>query len=167
MKLPSTMASVLVAFRSFLTELFSRFFLLALLALYIVNLEVLSLGFLSFLTASVPPPAVTPGPVPTLRTLGLRLNCAGKSDPVLLSFLSPCLLRPLVVFLIWVALLRGGGEDEVEEDGAEVVLGFGLGLEFPSIVLLTASSRHRLLESLLVELELVKCALATTLKNKK
>lgn len=29
---------------------------------------------------------------------------------------------------------RGGGEDEVDEEGPEAPLGFGLGLEFISIV---------------------------------
>lgn len=47
--LPSTIAKVLVALRSLFAELFSRFFLLALLVLYIVNLELLDGSLRSFL----------------------------------------------------------------------------------------------------------------------
>lgn len=54
MNLPSTMAKVLVALRSFFAELFSLFFLLALFALYIVNLEPEEAFFRSFLEEEEP-----------------------------------------------------------------------------------------------------------------
>lgn len=46
---PNTMASVFVALRSFFAELFSRFFLLALFALYIVKRDPVAAFFVSFL----------------------------------------------------------------------------------------------------------------------
>lgn len=145
--LPKTIARVLVALRSFLAELFSLFFLLALLALYIVNFELELAFFLSFLL----PDAVLD------RTLEVLPNWRGSKDPVLLSLLSSCLVASFPFFFRSVCdpwmlvaaadpgLADGGGEDDVEDDGAEVIRGFGLGLEFVSvgswiIVLLAAPS---------------------------
>lgn len=125
--LPNTIARVFVALRSFLAELFSLFFLLALLALYIVNLEPDEAFFRSFLLAED-------------STLGVLESCSGSSEPALFSLLSSCLLFALPLpffFAVWEETLGGplvavgGGDDEVDEDGAEV-RGFWLGLELVS-----------------------------------
>ena len=137
MSLPSTIAKVFVAFRSFFAELFSLFFLLALLALYIVNLEPEDAFFRSFLDEEVP-----------VRMLGDLPSWKGRRDPELLNLFNSCLfvLFPFrFACELELAVPRGGGEDEVEEDGPEVPLGLGLGLEFISIascnnVLLAAPS---------------------------
>lgn len=123
--------------RSFLAELFSLFFLLALLALYIVNLDPAEAFLRSFLLTDD-------------NTLGVRASCSGSREPALFSLLSSCLfVLPLPFFFVCdetlVGPLVGGGDDEVDEDGAEVIRGFGLGLEFVSsgswiIVLLAAPS---------------------------
>lgn len=139
--LPNTIARVFVALRSFLAELFSLFFLLALFALYIVNLDPDDAFFRSFLQEDD-------------STLGVLASCSGRSEPALFSRFNSCLFAPpLLPFLFvcvdedtLVAPRVGGGDDEVEEDGGpDVIRGFGLGLEFVScgswiIVLLAAPS---------------------------
>lgn len=120
--LPSTIARVFVALRSFLAELFSLFFLLALFALYIVFVP--NVAFLrSFLPTED-------------STLGVLVSCSGKSEPALFILFSSCLFTlPLPFFFACEETLAaplGGGDDEVDEDGAEVIRGFGLGLEFVS-----------------------------------
>lgn len=140
--LPNTIANVFVALRSFLAELFSLFFLLALLALYIVNLDPDDAFFRSFLPEDD-------------STLGVLASCSGRSEPALFSRFSSCLFAPplLPFFFVCVEEIKmlvvpraGGGDDEVDEDGGpEVIRGFGLGLEFVSsgswiIVLLAAPS---------------------------
>lgn len=138
--LPNTIARVFVALRSFFAELFSLFFLLALLALYIVNLDA-DAFFRSFLQVDD-------------STLGVLASCSGRSEPALFNRFSSCLFAPpLLPFLFvcvdedtLVAPRVGGGDDEVDEDGGpDVIRGFGLGLEFVSrgswiIVLLAAPS---------------------------
>lgn len=144
---PNTIARVLVALRSFFAELFSLFFLLALLALYIVNLDPDDAFFRSFLPEDD-------------NTLGVLASCSGRSEPALFILFSSCLLTPattpsLLPFFFaicvdeetLVAPRGGGGDDEVDEDGGpDVIRGFGLGLEFVSsgswiIVLLAAPSK--------------------------
>lgn len=120
---PSTMAKVLVAFLSLLAELFSRFFLLALFVLYMVNLEPPPEEFLSLLLEDED------------RTLQLLPSWMGRREPVLLSRLSSCLFEKLTFFFVWEPVLlapRGGGDEDVEDEGPEVALVLGLGLEFIS-----------------------------------
>lgn len=140
--LPSTIANVFVALRSFLAELFSLFFLLALLALYIVNLDPADAFFRSFFPEDD-------------STLGVLASCSGKSEPALFSRFSSCLFAPPLLPFFFVCVEEetlvgprgGGGDDEVDEDGGpEVIRGFGLGLELVSsgswiMVLLAAPSK--------------------------
>lgn len=53
-----------------------------------------------------------------------------------MSLFNSCLFVSAPFFLgceVWLAgALFGGGDEEVEDDGAEVIRGFGLGLEFVS-----------------------------------
>lgn len=123
--IPRTMASVFVAFRSFFAELFSRFFLLALFALYMVKRDPEPAFFLSFLQVDEAD-----------ITLGVRPSGRGRRETVLLSLFNSCLFVSPPFFLdaceAWPAALAGG-EDEVEDDGAdEAIRGLGLGLEFVS-----------------------------------
>lgn len=138
--LPNTIARVFVALRSFLAELFSLFFLLALLALYIVNLDPDDAFFRSFLQEDD-------------STLGVLASCSGRSDPALFSRFNSCLFAPPLLPFLFICVEDtlvgprvGGGDDEVDEDGGpDVIRGFGLGLEFVSsgswiIALLAAPS---------------------------
>lgn len=112
-----------MAFRSFFAELFSLFFLLALLPLYIVFAP--SAAFLrSFLPTDD-------------NTLVVLVSCSGRSELTLFILFSSCLFTlPLPFFFACeeetLTAPLGGGDDEVDEDGAEVMRGFGLGLEFIS-----------------------------------
>lgn len=120
------MANVFVALRSFFAELFSRFFLLALFALYMVKRDPEPAFFLSFLQVDEAD-----------ITLGVRASGRGRRETALFSLFNSCLfVSPPFLFVCeaWpvAAAPLAGGEDEVEDDGPEAIRGFGLGLEFVS-----------------------------------
>lgn len=124
--IPRTMANVFVALRSFFAELFSRFFLLALFALYMVKRDPEPAFFLSFLQVDEAD-----------MTLGVRASGRGRRETVLFNLFNSCLFVSPPFFFgceAWLvaAAPLAGGEDEVEDDGADAIRGFGLGLEFVS-----------------------------------
>lgn len=113
------MASVFVALRSFFADLVSRFFLLALLVLYIVNLDPPAAFFLSFFAA-----VADPNPA---RTLGVLPSGRGSRDPALLSLDNSCLqLLPFLLAPEADIVLGGGGEEDDEEADAPLKLGLEL-----------------------------------------
>lgn len=142
--LPSTIAKVLVALRSLFAELFSRFFLLALLVLYIVNLELLDGSLRSFLDDEE-----------LVKPLELRPNWIGRRDFVLLSLRSSCLFELLPFFFVCNTpqLLppRGGGDDDVDDEGPDVALVFGLGLSCRRVLFIVPSYVPSLLFSILLD----------------
>lgn len=99
-------------------------------------------------------------------------NCRGSREPIFAICLISCLPGPLPFFLGCKErdeATRGGDED-VDEEGPDVALGCGLGLEFStvtsiaslSIVLLAPGSYP---ESLRIPLPVLSCACATALQR--